>query len=250
MCHPPLQRTILHFCYQRGLSQTLGYSGAIPGLAAGQSLGQDPDRVRLCYTPWLSLLAVCRDVWAPFLLHSCPGQCRQLDPALPPSTSVALTTSLRGQVWRTSSKASLAAVCSLLSPHAVGLTGWTGSAAAPKGCGHACGETLRNSAETGKKPPCSSGPEPALGRGSVPGEPGWRGPCRGPPSPQRAQTCSEPACAGWVVGDGEKRLQRLQSAAATGLDGGRAAARWGQSFLAPPVAPELPGRMGGSPPVA
>lgn len=116
VCHPPLQRRTILFtaATERGLSQALRYfrcyswSGcrAEPRLALGRILivsgSVTPDGF-----PWWQW---CRVAWAPFLLHSCPGQCRRLDPALPPSTSVALATSLEAQVSRTNSQSALGCV--------------------------------------------------------------------------------------------------------------------------------------------
>lgn len=139
--------------------------------------------------------------------QSCPGRCGRLDLVLSPSPSVALTMSLEAQVLTMSSQV-FSAVSSPPLParcRSDGLDRLRSRTPAWKGCGHACGETPRNSAETGKTP-SSAETEPGAGRGAVPGEPGWRRPHAGPRS--LLKPACEPACGGWV-GVGIKRLQRL-----------------------------------------
>lgn len=247
MCHPPFteeNHPPLHCCYQRGLSQTLGYSR--------------------CYSwsgcraePWAGSLS-CQALLHPMAfpagnVQGCLGTFPA--PLLPravqaPSTSVALTTSLRAQVWRTSSKASLAVSSPPLPARcrSDGLDRLRSRAPAQKGCGHACGETLRNSAETGKTPSVPPGLSQQRGEAACPGSRAGGGPCRGPPQPAACPNLL-PASLRWVGGrSGRKEASKAAECGSHGAGwwwGCSSVARWGQSFLAAPVAPDLPGRGGG-----
>lgn len=97
---------------------------------AQTGLGQDPYRVRLCYTRWLSLVAVVQRCLGTFPAPLLPRAVQAAGPGCATEHRcdpghVPYRLSLEDEFPK------LSWLCPpLLSPHAVGLTGWTGSAAA------------------------------------------------------------------------------------------------------------------------
>jgi len=236
-------------CCSRGrLVPSPGYSGCSARSGCGEEPRPASGRILIVsgsVTPdGFPCWQWCRDVWAPCPLLSCPGRCRRLGPAPPPSPSVALATSLEAQVLRTSSQASWA-VSSVPLPaccRSDGLDRLRSCTLAWKGRGHACGETPRNSAETGKTP-SSAKTEPGAGRGAEP-----RGPRlaaalgRAPHHPAACRhLLLNPR---WVGRRGRRGFKGSggRSGRGAGWRRGCSCAAWrGPSFLPPPAAPGCPG---------
>lgn len=146
-------------------------------------LGQDPYCFRLCYTRWLSLLPL-----SGHSAHSSPalggagGWTRLCHRAQVWPWPRSLKPEFQGWVPKRPRPCP-----PLLSPRAVGLTGWTGSAAA-RWLGKTVGTPAERRRETlpkRAKLPLPPRPSQEQGEAPCPGEPGWRPPrARDPATPQ------------------------------------------------------------------
>lgn len=229
-----------------------GTSGAIPGLAAGQS----PD------WPWAGSLS-CQALLHPMVFPAgrgagVPGHPSCSTPA-PGSAGGWTRLCHRAQVWPWPRplkpkfrgqvpKASLAVSSPPLPARcrSDGLDRLRSCASTWKGCGHACRETLRNSAETGKTP-SSPRTEPRSGaRLCARGARLAAAPCRGPHHPTACPDLllNWPAVGGWWEREkrGFKGFRECGSYGAGWWWGCSSVARWGQPFLPLPVVPNLLGR--------